>query len=159
MRILLFSDSHGAIHNMLKAIHKNKNIDMIIHLGDFARDALELKVIHPDISLEIVKGNNDWSGEFPWEKLLELDGKKIFITHGHFYNVKHDYQRIVAKGKSVGADAVFFGHTHLTEETFLEGMLLLNPGSIGLSSQSGSPTCCTVEIKDEKILPRFVGFN
>jgi len=43
MRILLFSDSHGNIQNMIKAINKNKNISMLIHLGDFIRDAIKRK--------------------------------------------------------------------------------------------------------------------
>lgn len=159
MKILLFSDSHGYMQHMTRMINKHKDIDMVIHLGDMVRDAMKLKELYPGIRVEIVRGNNDWMQEYPPEKLLELDGKKILITHGHVYNVKYDYHRIVYKGKATGADAVFFGHTHQAEEFFSDGMLVLNPGSIGASAQTSNPTCSLVEIREDRIISRFLGFN
>lgn len=159
MRFLLFSDSHGDIRHMVKAVKKNKDIDLIIHLGDMVSDALKLKELYPDIRFEQVSGNNDWTRSYPTEKMLVLEGKNIFITHGHLYNVKLDYRRIVSRGKAANADAVFFGHTHMAEEFFSDGMLLLNPGSIARPLHGSNPTYCLVEIKEGKILPRFVGFG
>ncbi|MCX8128959.1 MAG: metallophosphatase family protein [Clostridia bacterium] len=155
MRILLFSDSHGNINNMVKAIRKSKDIDMIIHLGDFVSDALKLKELYSYISFEYVHGNNDWSREIPGDKILELEEKKVLITHGHNYNVKNDYQKIIRKGKAAGTDAVFFGHTHINEEIFYEGMLVLNPGSIGAPGYFQKPTYAVVEISKGKICSRF----
>ncbi len=155
MRILLFSDSHGYTHNMVKVINMIKDIDMIIHLGDFVKDALKLREQYKEIPVELVPGNNDWTREFTSEKILLLEGKKIFITHGHQYNVKYDYQRIISKGKSIKADVVFFGHTHIAEEMFSDGMLVLNPGSISIPHQSERPTYSLVEIRDNKVISRF----
>jgi phosphoesterase, MJ0936 family len=141
---------------MQKALNKNRNVDMVIHLGDCVGDILKLQKLFESISFEFVSGNNDWSREYPREKTLELEGKKIFITHGHMYNVKYDYQRIAARGRAINADAVFFGHTHEPEEFFSEGMLVLNPGSIGgTASSSGRPVYCTVEITSERIISHF----
>ncbi len=155
MRILLFSDSHGYTHNMIKVINKSKDIDMIIHLGDFIKDAFKIKELYKDIPFEFVPGNNDWTKDYPSEKLLELKGKKVLITHGHLYNVKYDYQRIILRGKILKADAVFFGHTHLAEEIFSEGIMILNPGSISIPAQSEKPTYSLVEIKNDKLVSRF----
>lgn len=155
MRILLFSDSHGYTHNMIKVINKIKDIDMIIHLGDFIKDVFKIRDQYKDMIFEFVPGNNDWTRDYPNEKILELDGKKILITHGHLYNVKYDYQRIILRGKILKVDAVFFGHTHIAEEIFSDGMLVLNPGSISIPSQSEKPTYCLVEIKDDKVVSRF----
>ncbi|MDP4182854.1 MAG: metallophosphoesterase [Bacillota bacterium] len=155
MKILLFSDSHGYTHNMFKAVNKVKDIDIIIHLGDFVKDIQKLSDMIKGPKYEFVLGNNDWSREFPSEKLIEVEGKKIFITHGHLYNVKNDYTKIIQKGVSLGADAVFFGHTHKTEELYYEGMMVLNPGSISIPSQSDRPTYCVIEIKDNKIKSKF----
>lgn len=159
MKILLVSDSHGNVNNIIKAVKKNKDIDIIIHLGDVLGDILKVKEVFENIRYEFVPGNNDWTRQYPSEKVLELNGKRIFITHGHHYNVKNDYQRIIMKGKAIGADAVFFGHTHIAEEMFSDGMLLLNPGSISLPSEFKKPTYCIVEIEDGKIISRFLAVN
>jgi putative phosphoesterase len=140
---------------MVKVISKIKDIDMIIHLGDLVKDALKLREQYKEIPVELVPGNNDWTREFTSEKILLLEGKKIFITHGHQYNVKYDYQRIISKGKSIKADAVFFGHTHIAEEMFSDGMLVLNPGSISIPHQSERPTYSLVEIRDNKVISMF----
>ena len=155
MKILLFSDSHGYLNNMIKAVETNKETEMIIHLGDCVRDAINIKKLFPAKKYEYVRGNNDWSADCPEEKLLYLGGKKIFITHGHRYGVKLDYIRLILQGKAVEADAVFFGHTHCAEELYEEGIMMVNPGSIGAPSSVGSPTYCVVEISDGEIISRF----
>lgn len=159
MKILLFSDSHGNIGNMVKAVSKHRDADMIIHLGDIVRDALKLKELYKNIKLEFVRGNNDWNQEYPNERILELEGRKILITHGHHYNVKYDYQRITLRGKTAGVNAVFFGHTHVAEEFFSDGMLVLNPGSISLPAHSANPSYCIVQINEERIISRFMGLG
>ncbi len=157
MKILLFSDSHGHVQNMAKALSKNKGIETVIHLGDCISDILKLQSSYGSYRYEFVRGNNDWAREYPAEKTLDLEGRKIFITHGHAYNVKYDYQRIAARGTAIGADAVFFGHTHQPEEFFSEGMLVLNPGSIGPAVvNGGKPTYCLVEINSGRIISKFL---
>lgn len=160
MRILLFSDSHGDIRSMEKAIRKNDGVDMIIHLGDCVSDILRIMDMFGKYRYEFVQGNNDWSRGYPTEKTLELEGRKIFITHGHQYNVKYDYRRIASRGNSINADAVFFGHTHEPEEFFSDGMLVLNPGSVNASrSLSKRSTYCLVEVSAEKLVARFLGIQ
>ena len=161
MKILLFSDSHGNTSNMLKAIKKNKGVSMVIHLGDCVRDILKVREIHGELDYRFVSGNNDWSREYPTEQLLKVEGKRLFITHGHHYNVKQDYQRIAARGRAASADAVFFGHTHKAEEFFSDGMLVLNPGSIGTPPgfYGSNPIYCLVELYEDRIIPRFAGIG
>jgi uncharacterized protein len=159
MIALLFSDSHGNIHNMKNAIENNKNVQMIIHLGDCVSDILKIQQIYTNMHFEFVKGNNDWHGDYETEKCLEIEGKKIFLAHGHSYGVKNSLQKIIAKGIEIGSDAVFFGHTHQTEESFSNKMLLLNPGSVGAAYlTNGKPTYCLLEITREKINVKFKGF-
>ncbi|KNY29758.1 YfcE family phosphodiesterase [Pseudobacteroides cellulosolvens] len=155
MKILLFSDSHGYTLNMVKAAKKYDDIDMIIHLGDFLKDILKLGEEVKKPVYEFVAGNNDWAKDYPTEKLIVVEGKKIFITHGHLYNVKNDYKRIISKGISLKADAVFFGHTHKTEEFYYENMMVLNPGSISVPVESDRPTYCIIEIKEGRIVSKF----
>jgi len=155
MRILLLSDSHGNIYNIHRAINNTKNIDTVIHLGDCARDIILVRASYENIRFEYVTGNNDWGAEQNKEKILDIEGKKILITHGHLYNVKTNYNLILLKGKELGVDAIFFGHTHITEEKYSDGIILLNPGSIGASEHTKKPTYCVIEVTSELIKARF----
>jgi len=156
LRILLFSDSHGYMQGMMNVLNRSGKIDLIIHLGDYVRDALKLMELYRDIPVEFVRGNNDWGRAHPEEKILELQGNRILITHGHLYSVKYDYSSLLSRGKSSGADAVFFGHTHVQEEFLSDGMLVLNPGSAGSRIYSGNPTCSLIQIREGRIISRFM---
>jgi uncharacterized protein len=159
MKILVFSDSHGKIKKMEKAIRSNKDIDMIFHLGDMVSDALSVRKLLPDIPIKFVRGNNDWGLNYKFENVLEIETKKILITHGHMYNVKYDYQRIVNKGKAHEVDAVLFGHTHRMEEFYKDGILFLNPGSIGSPIYPDRNTYCLLTVTEEKIISRILSVN
>ena len=103
--------------------------------------------------------NNDWARGYPTEKTLDIEGKKIFITHGHNYNVKYDYQRIAARGRGHWRRRRFFSGIPMNLRSFSrKGMLVLNPGSIGgISPGLGKPVYCVVEIANEKIISRYYG--
>lgn len=159
MKVLLVSDSHGNSNNIVKAINRNPDINMVIHLGDILGDIFKVMKEFKHLRYEFVPGNNDWNSGYPPEKILDIEGKKVFITHGHAYNVKFDYLRLAMKGKSIGADAVFFGHTHIAEEVYSDGMLVHNPGSICLPSGFTAPTYSIAHIKRDKILTRYMAIN
>ena len=59
-RVLVLSDSHGNVNNMVHAV-KETDPDMIIHLGDCWTDAVRLKKKFPEIPMEQVPGNCDCS--------------------------------------------------------------------------------------------------
>jgi putative phosphoesterase len=141
---------------MEKAAGANKGIDLVIHLGDYVRDAMKFEEMHENIRHEYVPGNNDWIKETTPDRVLLLEGKRIFVTHGHHYNVKMTFSRLISKGKSENADAVFFGHTHIPHMQYTDGILLLNPGSAGLYNGAEKPTYCLVEIKDGEIKSKFL---
>ncbi|AUG56009.1 metallophosphoesterase [Acetivibrio saccincola] len=155
MSIFVFSDSHGITDGIIKVLKKNKNCELVIHLGDFAKDMDRVKENFENLKYEVIRGNNDWDRDIPAEKIIEVMGKKFFITHGHQYGVKYDYQRIINKGKILKVDAVLFGHTHVPEEIFSDGMLVLNPGSIGRPVYGGSQTYCVIDIRENKFWTEF----
>ena len=130
-RILVFSDSHGYLDH-IREILKKEQPDMIIHLGDCVRDVYELQREFPEHTIEYVKGNCDIVRE-PEEKILLIEGKRILICHGHTYNVKSGYLNIEYGAKEKQADAVLFGHTHQAFYNHHNGLVMLNPGSIGFS--------------------------
>ena len=63
--------------------------------------------IFPEIKFFIVRGNCDYDDyKTKDEMTVELEGVKIFLTHGHLYGVKRDYSYIEEKGYEEGADIV-----------------------------------------------------
>ncbi len=85
-RILVLSDSHGNVNNMVTAVGR-LHPDMIIHLGDCWADAEQLHRKFPMTVMEQVPGNCDCRQEVQ-ERILLIEGKKILICHGHTFNVK-----------------------------------------------------------------------
>ncbi len=129
MKILVLSDSHGAVSTMCD-LYRSGNYNAVIFLGDTVRDADALTDITGGIPVYRVKGNCDFFDRTtPEHQLLILNGKRIFITHGHMYSVKSGLISISLAAREKNADAVLFGHTH---NQFIDkgDILMLNPGSI-----------------------------
>ncbi len=144
MKILVFSDSHSNQKYIEKALEMhNFCADLVIFLGDGIRDIENVKSRHSHLNFFVVKGNCDVfsSAEYPNYSVLDLDGIKVLITHGHLFGVKSGYDRILYKAAEMEADAVFFGHTHVPIEysTYVgeKRIQLFNPGSIAYSGTYG----------------------
>ncbi|MDX1358430.1 MAG: metallophosphoesterase [Clostridia bacterium] len=138
MKIVVFSDSHRDIKTML-AIVETAAPDMIIHLGDNIYDAVEVSKHFRDIPMECVKGNCDFGSPASSYKLLEVEGKRLFITHGDTFGARLGISELVSEGKKRGADMVLYGHTHRPAIKKRKGIILMNPGSIGRYSRGSSP--------------------
>ena len=131
MRILVFSDSHKNVDACARVIENIIGVEAVLHAGDHASDCAELEKLFPQIKFFYVPGNCDFCA-MPSELLVELEQKRIFLTHGHGYAVKYDsdYYTIINKGASENADLVVFGHTHIPVCDFSKNPPILNPGSI-----------------------------
>lgn len=142
-RILIISDTHGHINNCIKII-ENTQPDMIIHAGDIIRDADDIISVYPDIPMHCVCGNNDFSRRYPANLSFEVDGKKIFVTHGHEYCVKYEttLHTLENKAREMNADLCVFGHTHTPLCDMRGNLTLLNPGSTRFT---GTYAICEIE--------------
>ncbi len=129
MRILIVSDSHGTTSGIDRAVTAFMP-DMIIHLGDIERDVEYIEAVYPDVQLEAVVGNNDWWCERESEKVIEADGIRIFITHGHRYGVYDKGERIAERAAELGCELAFFGHSHIASDEVFDGVRVINPGSV-----------------------------
>ena len=138
MKVLVISDIHGSSYyaEKIKEIVNKENPDKIILLGDLyyhgprndlSQEYAPMKVAEILNSLKdkllVVKGNCDAEvdemiSEFKFEDhlLLNINGKNIYFTHGHKYNIEvipyEDFEILI------------YGH--------IEGYLFANPGSISL---------------------------
>lgn len=146
MRIGVVSDSHGELYMLDKALSLMKNIDLIIHLGDHYKDIIKVNEKYKK-GIEYIVGNNDFKGSAEYEKTIVIAGKRIFMTHGHKYNVSYGIDRLYYKGLEENADIVLYGHTHIQHIERSSNTLFLNPGSTSRPRDS-KPGCAVVVIDD-----------
>lgn len=128
MFIGLISDTHGNLKSVETAVSLAQKMDMWLHMGDCSPDAEYLKSL-VNVPVHGVAGNCDWpTKETCYEKLIEVENHKIFMTHGHNYGVRYTQEYIMEAAESQGADIAIYGHTHIVE--YISGPpLILNPGS------------------------------
>ena len=148
MKILIFSDSHGAPSYIRTALRQHHGqADAVVFLGDGVLDASAVLGEYPDIPAYIVRGNCDSALRIraegidaPEEDVITLGGLRFLILHGHTAGAKSGYGQMLLLAEKRGADGVLFGHTHMPESRFVPSpadpdklLLLFNPGSVGMS--------------------------
>lgn len=150
MKIGIFSDSHGDFNSLLKGMELIGDVDLIIHTGDSYDDAVKLS---NTISQGViaVKGNTDFFCTESSEKLEVIGDKRVFITHGHKYDVKRGLTNLYYKALELEADIVIFGHSHVPLYIVEKDIVFINPGSTSIPRGSSSPSCCILEIEKDQI--------
>lgn len=136
MRILIISDTHGKHTNLEIILEKLKPIDMLIHLGDAEREEYYIEAM-AGCPMEIIAGNNDFFSQLPREKEITIGKYKVFLTHGHYYNVSVGTERLCEEATARGADIVMFGHTHRPCIEYKGKLTVINPGSLSYPRQDG----------------------
>jgi hypothetical protein len=128
MRIAVLADTHLSLDLARKALRQAGPVDEVFHLGDFYADALALaKEIKTPLAA--VRGNTDFE-EGPNDLVLERLGHRLFLTHGHYYDVPETLDRLVAAARLHHCSVALFGHSHLPLIERRSGLLLVNPGSL-----------------------------
>ncbi len=147
MKIVVFSDSHGNVSDMVE-VALAENPDQILFLGDCWVDSGHLKLAVPDIPLEAVPGNCDCRPKEPLERLIEVEGKRIFFCHGHTRRVKLGIGDFITAGHRCGADIALYGHTHQPKLELAKNMWVMNPGAM---TRYGKKTYGVITIQDGQI--------
>lgn len=146
MNIIVMSDTHGCRRRIqtLKGIIDES--DLLIHLGDGYGDVRAFR------NKLQVAGNCDVAvGDR--EIVTELDGIKVLIAHGDRYGVKQTLTRLAERAKDVGAAYAFYGHTHIPAIDKIDGVTLINPGSL---SDYAEPSYAYVSTVQGKIIVKIV---
>ena len=129
MRVLVLSDNHRITSTIYKIIDKVQPV-MIFHLGDGEGSVIELSE-RTHLPIHAVAGNCDFGREsLPKNLVVTLGNRQILLTHGHLYGVKSGHERLVYEAKERGCDTVIYGHTHVPEIEEVDGVTVMNPGSI-----------------------------
>ena len=140
-KILITSDTHRRDGNLLEVIQNEAPFDMFIHLGDAegSEDMITswCKEQNPDCEVYMVLGNNDFFSDLPREDVIDIEGNKVLVTHGHYYGVSMAFDQLADAAKQRGCNAAFFGHIHVPVLEKEDGILLVNPGSLAFPRQRG----------------------
>ena len=156
MKVLIVSDSHGLTNELtiIKDRHSS-DVDALIHCGDS-----ELEHTNEEISEFItVRGNCDFDSFYDDDIAQEIANERIFVTHGHLYNVKMTLMNLYYQAKEINARIVCYGHSHIASAEFIDGILFINPGSIRLPRMSKEKTYVILEMKDEVAFVRFYNLD
>ncbi|MEG1733176.1 MAG: metallophosphoesterase family protein [Longicatena sp.] len=165
MKILLLSDTHGALDKTKEVLAKYQIMDAYIHLGDVGFDVKEL------CDFLVVCGNHDHIKDVPYEYITTFEKRKVLCLHGNLFDQEtlhevftntHEeiddlmelcmntlYGKLANYAKEKGCDCVFFGHTHHQCFVEKEGITLINPGSLYLGTPRNG--YAIVEIVGNKI--------
>lgn len=126
MKILITSDNHGDHEALVNLVLKaGDDIDLFIHCGDseLSEDDTIWGIFHT------VRGNTD-HGNYKDAISLNTPEGKVVVTHGHLYGVKQNLKKLVALAKENQADVIMYGHTHVMDDQEIDGIKIINPGSI-----------------------------
>ena len=158
--ILVLSDTHGYIKAVTDLIDNYKNlVTHVIHLGDNSNDMIRFKHTNPHLNFYDASGVNDPSSAQGIEQVIEIAGKKIFITHGHNYGVKTGLENIIYKAREIKVDACFFGHTHVQTSFTESGITFLNPGSPMFPAPDNPRGYALVRIADGEISVKLLEYK
>ena len=155
MRIVVFSDSHNNFAVLHKIIKAQPSAELFIHLGDGEAEFDDLCSQYPNKPLLAVRGNCDWVSFKNTEELLTCNGKRVFFTHGHLFNVKVGLESLKNYARGLGADIAMFGHTHAALTAYEDGLYLFNPGSVSLP-KDGRPSYGILDITEAGIVTNIV---
>ena len=139
MKYMVISDIHGEINNLNRVldIYKYENCSKLIILGDLFNYGIDYNREDIINRLNLMKKNivaargncdNNISGilfDIPYINKINLNNKKIFLTHGHLYN-KESLLKL-------DSDIILIGHSHISNIENINDKLIVNPGSISKS--------------------------
>ena len=145
MKAVIVSDSHGRFGGIQDIIEREAPFDVFLHAGDIQGGAGRIEE-WAGCPVYAVKGNCDWSGDFPQEVMVPFGSHRIFLTHGHRHAVKVEKETIARTAKNLGADIAVHGHSHIPAADERYGVIILCPGSVSEPRQPNRrPTYIVLE--------------
>ena len=143
-KIAIVSDSHGDFDNLALFRDRLKGVDALWHLGDYAEDALFLSQ-ELNCGYVSVRGNCDPFSNAPLSDIIEWHGRRILLLHGHTVMGR---LRLLYAAKEANADAVLFGHSHVPSIETVDGVLMVNPGSLSRPRTVKGPSVALMTLTD-----------
>lgn len=147
MRVLLLSDTHGALDPRIAELAQD--CTLAVHAGDVGASAVLDALARSAGRVLAVHGNNDvpakWRGAMAdldalGETLeIPLPGGSLAVTHGHRQAASQRHPSLRAAHPA--ARVVLYGHSHRLVQDIDEPIWVLNPGAAGRARTFGGPSC------------------
>lgn len=136
-RIAVVADTHDRVPASL--LPELARADEIWHLGDVCNPSILLEIeAVAGRPLFVVRGNTDWTMEWPIHRLLERGGLRFFLVH------------IPPRHAPAGCDVLLHGHTHVPRDETIDGVRWLNPGCVTRPNRGAPPGYGWLEIEDRR---------
>jgi len=142
------------MNDIIREMHDE--VELILFLGDCLEDFEDFTYIYPDKQFIPVLGNCDFNDRAPIVRVVEVDGIKIFMSHGHRYGVKLGHEKIIYEAEKHSANICLYGHSHMPHNVVVKGIHLMNPGSISEPRGVDYPSYGIIEIVDGAVDLRIV---
>ncbi len=144
-KIVVVSDNHGRKQVLEQIRELHKDADYFIHCGDSEMMEFELA------GYAHVKGNSDYIQTLPDSLILTVGSHRIFVVHGHRHIIFGQFNALVSTAHTKACDIVCYGHTHIYRDDEIDGIRLLNPGSLRYNRDATPPSYMILEIAGNKI--------
>lgn len=140
--IIIASDTHGRSEYLTKLEQAYPHADLFIHCGD-----LEDNASHYNRWI-FVRGNNDFDFDLDDYKILNVEGVRMYIFHSHRLPYYNREKSLVQLAKENDCQMIIYGHTHMTMAQKMNGVWLINPGSMTYPRDGQSPCYARMVIED-----------
>ena len=123
LRVAVLSDTHGLLRP--EVVQNCAGVDHILHAGDVG-DIGILERLRQIAPVTAIRGNIDTSGPcaaLPATEMVLLGGVTLYLVHA--------IADLDLRPESAGVNVVISGHSHKPSEERRNGVLYLNPGSVG----------------------------
>jgi len=147
MRIGVISDTHGNKASIERAVTVAGPVEMWLHAGDYSQDAHYLKN-YTGLPVTMTAGNCDANPSAKIDEFIEAGGKKIWLTHGHRYQDRSRSDELVWWARHYGVDVVIYGHSHIPDITWVDSLLVFNPGSAAQPRSAEGRSCGLLVIEN-----------
>ena len=148
MKILVVADTHKNFEVLDLCVKKNPDADMLIHLGDGEHEFNDIRSKYPQMAMIYVRGNCDF-GNHNEVHVAKVGGYRIFCCHGHTLGVQDGLNDLVATAKKNRCNIALFGHTHLYRTEAIDGVYVMNPGSLDSPRNRNKPTFGIIELTED----------
>jgi uncharacterized protein len=133
MKILVLSDTHIPKRSKQlpeELLQEARTADLIIHAGDW--QTIEVfEELSRYAKVEGVYGNVDgpeMKSLFPFKKIVEFNGFRLGIVHGHGKGLTTEKRAIKAFSEEK-VNCIIYGHSHIPVLRYEKDILIFNPGS------------------------------
>ncbi len=133
--MLVFGDTHiptrrdGIPTDFHEHIEQTQ-YDIALVTGDLVDEAAMRHAMPPLPPCRIVRGNMDYTNDYPLYDVLEAEGQRILLLHGTQLRPRGNIRELWEIAVNIGATIAVHGHTHKADVTLHRRKLFLNPGTI-----------------------------